>query len=130
MDALWTDDDFAVLLGLKRSIYPDRNLSEGQELERYDRLKLYIRRNQQGTEEQQDVVWSPFCALYLPATVNRLLDLPTPTDATTPDEQQLVLDFPTSNPWHEILVCIQHIPYLAKYLRSTTPIAAPGKRLP
>ncbi|KAJ6602381.1 hypothetical protein DFH09DRAFT_1124750 [Mycena vulgaris] len=126
MDVL-ESDNFAVLLGLKIT---DRNLPDGQEVERHARLMFDLRRNGQKTEEQQDIVWSRFCALYLPATINRLLHLPLPTDATFLDEREMVADFVANNPWHEMLVRIQHIPYFAKYLRSSSPIAAAGKCLP
>ncbi|KAJ7721744.1 hypothetical protein DFH07DRAFT_857579 [Mycena maculata] len=123
-------DDFAVVLGLKTSIYPERNLADGQEFERHRRLMFYLRRNSQESEAQRDVVWSRFCALYLPATINRLLSLSVPTDAINAAERDMIADFSANNPWHEMLVQIQHIPYLAKYLRSSNPIAAPGKHLP
>ncbi|KAJ7262726.1 hypothetical protein B0H12DRAFT_1104191 [Mycena haematopus] len=129
-DLLWSDD-FAVLLGLKQSIYSDRNLPEGREHERHQRLLLYLRRNAQETQSQQDVIWSRFCALYLPATIDRILNLPIPTDEiTTTDQQGMILDFSVHNSWHEMLVAVQHMPYLAKYLRSRKPIAAAGKQLP
>ncbi|KAJ7471900.1 hypothetical protein FB451DRAFT_1251353 [Mycena latifolia] len=123
-------EDFAVVLGLKKSAYPNLNIPEGQELERHGRLMQYLRSNDKETEKQQDVIWSRFCPLYLPATIERLLNLPVPTDATGPGEQELVADFPANNPWHEMLVRVQHIPYFAKYLRSSSPIAAAGKGLP
>ncbi|KAF8147795.1 hypothetical protein K438DRAFT_459329 [Mycena galopus ATCC 62051] len=129
--ALLLSDDFAVVLGLKSSIYPDRNLREGRELERHQRLLGYLRRNALETQMQQDVIWSRFCAVYLLATIDRLLNLPTPTDSTTTSDQQgMLLDFSAHNPWHEMLVAVQHIPYFAKYLRSRNPIAAAGKKLP
>ncbi|KAJ7902792.1 hypothetical protein B0H14DRAFT_2667701 [Mycena olivaceomarginata] len=127
---VFKSDDFAVVLGLESSSDPYRNLPEGRELERHNRLLTYVRRNALEPEPQQDVVWSRFCALYLPATIDRLLNLPVPTDATNADERELLLDFTAHNPWHEMLVALQHIPYLAKYLRSSSPIAAAGKRLP
>jgi hypothetical protein len=91
---------------------------------------VQLRTNDEETQQQQDVVWSRFCALYLPATVDRLLNLPIPTDATTAEELEMVVDFPANNPWHEMLVRVQHIPYVSKYLRSSSPVAAAGKRLP
>ncbi|KAJ7510297.1 hypothetical protein B0H11DRAFT_2269704 [Mycena galericulata] len=127
---LLESDDFAVVLGLKTSIYPERNIPEGQELERHARLMFYLRRNGQESQEQRDVIWSRFCALYLPATIDRLLNLPVPTDATSAPQLEMKADFFANNPWHEMLVQVQHIPYFAKYFRSSNPIAAPGKRLP
>ena len=77
-------------------------------------------------EEQQDIVLSRFCALYLPATVSRFLDPPplrgVPIDAKA--------DLSFHNAYLEMLVQIQHNPYFAKYLRSQKPIAADGKQLP
>ncbi|KAJ7629475.1 hypothetical protein DFH06DRAFT_1225825 [Mycena polygramma] len=129
LDLLWSDD-FAVLLGLKSSMFPDRNLPDGQELERQHRMRLYLKGNGRATQAQQDIIWSRFCAFYLPATVDRLLNLPTPVDAQTKEDHEIVPDFIADNPWHEMLVCVQHLPYVAKYLRSTSPIAAAGKQLP
>ncbi|KAG5646380.1 hypothetical protein DXG03_003703 [Asterophora parasitica] len=84
-------------------------------------------------EEQLDVIWSRFCALYLPATINRLLNLPVPTDFANAHawerEMAQPVDFAVSNAWHEMLVQVQHLPYFAKYLRSSKAMAAPGKRL-
>ncbi|KAJ7119564.1 hypothetical protein C8R44DRAFT_788408 [Mycena epipterygia] len=123
-------DTFAVILGLKTSVDPNQNLPEGQEMERHHRLMSHLRMIDTQTEENQDLVWSKFCALYLPATVDRFLDPPVPTDATNANEREMMADFPLNNPWHETLVRVQHIPYFAKYLRSSSPIAAGGKRLP
>ncbi|KAJ7280249.1 hypothetical protein C8J57DRAFT_950589, partial [Mycena rebaudengoi] len=73
------------------------------------------------SQMQQDIVWSRFCALYLPATVGRLLtDLP----------KELASDLSVNNPWHEMLVAVQHTPYFSKYLRTSSPIAASRKKLP
>ncbi|KAJ7186828.1 hypothetical protein C8R46DRAFT_280471 [Mycena filopes] len=122
-------DNLAVVLGLKTSTDPARNLPLGQEILRQGRLmfELHTIRQHHPSQYDQDIVWSQFCALYLPATIDRLLDLPVTTDAQHPAQVQ---DFVAYNPWHEMLVQVQHIPYLSKYLRSRSPIAAPGKRLP
>lgn len=129
MDLLVGSDDFAVLLGLKNSTI-GRDVPVGQEQERHRRFMEYLRMNRFQTEEQQDVVWSRFCALYLPATVDRLLQLPIPTDTSNSlNREEMLADFAINNPWHEMLVQVQHIPYFAKYLRSSNPIAAAGKRL-
>ncbi|KAJ7675435.1 hypothetical protein B0H17DRAFT_1207624 [Mycena rosella] len=130
--------DFAVLLGLpivnpQPEETPEANLNfpVGQEFKRKERFMHYLRWSGSGqTQDQQDIIWSKFCALYLPATIDRLLDLPVPTDAMGEIEQAMVADFSSNNPWHEMLVRIQHIPYFAKYLRSSSLIAAAGKRLP
>ncbi|KAJ7629476.1 hypothetical protein DFH06DRAFT_1338356 [Mycena polygramma] len=126
---------FAVLLGLESAAtsarYPHLNLPQGQELDRFQRVKFHIQRiRSQATEAAEDELWSEFCALYLPTTVDQLLDLPTPIDAQTEEDRDMVPDFIANNPWHEILVCVQHIPYLAQYLRCTKPVAVGGKRLP
>jgi hypothetical protein len=78
-------------------------------------------------EEQQDVIWCRFCALYLPDLVGRYLDPPAVT--ALPDVQQIA-DFRCFNAYLEMLVAIQHTPYFAKYLRSRKPIALQGKLLP
>ncbi|KAJ7764827.1 hypothetical protein B0H16DRAFT_429815 [Mycena metata] len=119
-------DDLAVVLGLKSD--PLNNVALGlQERVRHRRFMVQLHNKiLVKTEQEQDRVWSKFCALYLPGTVDRLLDLPVPADAETPIELE---DFIVFNPWHETLVQLQHIPYLAKYLRSHSPIAAPGKQL-
>ncbi|KAJ7280225.1 hypothetical protein C8J57DRAFT_1220726 [Mycena rebaudengoi] len=126
---LLLSDDFAVLLirqvaqnvhrRLKRSKYPDRELPEGKEHERHRLLVVYLRRNREETQMQQDIVWSRFCALYLPATVDRLLDLPVAVDfpisgdAKSIEWQELASDFSVNNPWHEMLVAVQHTPYFS-----------------
>ncbi|KAJ7117928.1 hypothetical protein C8R43DRAFT_1036920 [Mycena crocata] len=121
-------DDIAVLLGF-RTGNPNLQIPQGQEMERSCRVMMHIKTREPKTEPEQDKAWSRFCALYLPATVERLLNLPVPTDASNADERDMTIDFPINNPWHEVLVRVQHLPYLAKYLRSSQPIAAAGKRL-
>ncbi|KAK7028287.1 hypothetical protein R3P38DRAFT_2935181 [Favolaschia claudopus] len=128
-DLLWSDD-FAVLLGLKHSIYPNRNLPDGQEFTRHERLMVYLHRNAEESEPQQDIINSRFCALYLPATIDKLFNLPVPTDMQTLEEHEMAFTFSAHNAWAEMLVAVQHIPYVGKYLRSNKPIAAPGKQLP
>jgi len=76
-------------------------------------------------EAQQDIIWARFCALYLPATVDRFLDPPVPTDETLDIAEELKLN----NAYFEMLVAIQHSPYFTKYMRSQKPIAANGKKL-
>lgn len=79
---------------------------------------------------QQDIIWSRFCALYLPAVVDRFLD---PWDATDgsdfqkdPDAKE---DYRLFNPWLRMLVMTQHNPYLGKYLRSKQPVASGNTKL-
>ncbi|KAJ7207934.1 hypothetical protein GGX14DRAFT_521734 [Mycena pura] len=131
-----TSESFAVLLGLEAESKiggtfrtAPLHFAQGKELERHGRLKFYIKSFLPPTEKERDVIWSRFCARYLPAAVDRFLDLPIPTDAIGPAERGLILDFPANNAWLEILVQIQHIPYFYKYLRSSSEIAAPGQRL-
>ncbi|KAJ7650614.1 hypothetical protein FB45DRAFT_1050528 [Roridomyces roridus] len=132
---LYLSDDFAVVLALKQSDFSDRDIPEGNEFERWTIFNQYVLRNNQETQEQQDVIWSRFCAVYLPAMVDRLIShLPVPLDA---DEQYAysedtkhASDFAVFNPWHEMLVQVQHVPYIGKYLRSKDPLAAQGKLLP
>lgn len=76
-------------------------------------------------EEQQDIIWGRFCALYLPATVDRYINLP-PNIGSDP----FTASFKIHNPCSEMLVQVQHCPYFGKYLRSKKPIAANGKKLP
>jgi hypothetical protein len=78
-------------------------------------------------EIQQDIVWARFCALYLPDTVARFLDPPAVTTISDPEH---AVDFRCWNVYLEMLVQIQHSPYFSKYLRSSKPTAAQGKRLP
>jgi len=119
----WSDD-FAVLLDHKRSIDPKREVHN--ELERHHLFgALYLRRNLLESQEQQDIVWDRFCALYLPLTISRFIKLP----PFTAPNAEVVEDFPLRNAWFEMLVAVQHSPYFSKYLRSTKPIAADGKLL-
>lgn len=78
------------------------------------------------SEEQQDIVWSRFCALYLPATVERYINPPSIT-TSNPDD---IAAFKLFSPCSEMLVQVQHNAYFAKYLRSQKPLAAAGKQLP
>jgi hypothetical protein len=78
------------------------------------------------SEEQQEIVWSRFCALYLPATVDRFITPPT-ISSKKPEE---IAKFKIFNPCSEMLVHIQHNAYFAKYLRSKKALAASGKQLP
>lgn len=75
---------------------------------------------------QLEAVWAPFCALYLPATVDRFLDPPTVVN----DDPEIVADFKLYNVYSQTLEQVQRSPYFIKYLRSTTPCAVNGKRLP
>jgi len=117
-------EDFAVLLGLKKSEY---GLEYKSELERLSVFKsIYLPRNLLEPEEQQDVVWSRFCAIYLPATVDRFLNLPA-VDSSDPN---VLADHELHNVYCEMLVHVQHSPYFAKYLRSKEPAAAKAITLP
>ena len=80
-----------------------------------------------GSEQQRNVIWARFCALYLPDTVSRYLDLPTLEDGSDPE---FAMHYKLWNAYSDVLARIQHTPYFSKYLRSNKPIAAPGKRLP
>jgi hypothetical protein len=79
--------------GLKTSDNPSQNIPMGQEFRRHRLLMTYVSTTHfctlqyilivyltrvntniaAATEEKQDEIWSRFCALYLPATVDRLL---------------------------------------------------------
>ncbi len=80
------------------------------------------------TQEQQDIILSRFAAFYLPATIERALDVPPHNSphAVTPD---IIADLGLINGYVVMLVALQHIPYLTKYLKSAKPCAVPGKRL-
>jgi hypothetical protein len=78
------------------------------------------------SEEQQEIVWSRFCALYLSATIDRFINPPKIT-SKKPDD---VAQFKIFSPCSEMLVAIQHNAYFAKYLRSKSTVAANGKQLP
>jgi hypothetical protein len=84
-----------------------------------------MHRNAQEAEAQQDIIWARFCALYLPATVDRFLDPPAPTNET-PD---IIEELKLRNAYFEMLVGIQHSPYFTKFMRSQQPTAAGGRRL-
>jgi hypothetical protein len=86
-----------------------------------------IERNKRELEPQQDIIWSRFCAIYLPAMVSRYLDPPSLIDVT---DQEFARHYQLYNADLEMMVQIQHIPYFMKYLRSNKSLAAPGKRLP
>lgn len=75
---------------------------------------------------QQGVIWAKFCALYLPATVDRFLDLPVPNNEST----EMVEELQLNNAYLEMLSAVQNTPYFSKYLRSQSLIAMGGKRLP
>ncbi|KAJ7650615.1 hypothetical protein FB45DRAFT_21077 [Roridomyces roridus] len=127
-------DDFAVALGLKKSDPPGGDIPEGQEFTRWRIVRMFMFQNEETPGEHQDMVWARFCAEYLPATVDRLLNhLPVPWDADESiyheRDMKSADDFAACNPWLEMLVQIQNTLYLGKYLRSNKPIAAEGKRL-
>jgi hypothetical protein len=84
-----------------------------------------LQRNALEIEAQQDIIWARFCALYLPATVDRFLIFPAPTNVTLDIAQELRLN----NAYFEMLVAIQHSPYFMKYMRSDRQSAAGGKML-
>lgn len=76
---------------------------------------------------QQDIVLSRFTALYLPKTVERILDPPSTGLRLTSEQEE---DFFFTNAYFQMLVMLLHFPYLFQYCRSSKPAAAPGKRLP
>lgn len=76
-------------------------------------------------EQQQDVIWGRFCAIYLPATVDRYIN-PPPVTGSNPFTES----FKIYSPCSEMLVQVQHSPYFGKYMRSKKPLAANGKKLP
>ncbi|RDB22154.1 hypothetical protein Hypma_010751 [Hypsizygus marmoreus] len=120
---MWSDD-FAVLLGLKESARPNYH-KPNNEVERLYRLVAYKNHNAELDEGQQDIVWARFCALYLPATVKLFLNPPT----SSGDTPEMIQELKLNSAYFEVLVGIQHIPYFAKYLRSSKPTAAGGKKL-
>lgn len=91
-----------------------------------DRQALQLPRNAMETEEQQEIIWSRFCALYLPATVDRFINPPTITSHNPED----IAKFKIFSPCSEVLVHIQDNAYFSKYLRSKKPLAVNGKQLP
>ncbi|KAE9405496.1 hypothetical protein BT96DRAFT_934760 [Gymnopus androsaceus JB14] len=119
-------EDFAVLLGLKQSaVSPHKDILKGDEYFRKALLEAYMDRVLKEDEFQQDIIWSRFCALYLPDLVNRFLDPWSATDGshfqTDPDAKE---DYRLFNPWLRMLVMVQHIPYFGKYLRSKQLVAS------
>ncbi|KZP28043.1 hypothetical protein FIBSPDRAFT_1039751 [Athelia psychrophila] len=123
---IFFSDDFAVVLGVKKSVMDDGR-NDWDEATRLDMLgNVYLRRNAMEADEQQEIVWSRFCALYLPAAINRFID---PPKIPTEDPKEIA-KFRLFSPCSEMLVQTQHNAYFAKYLRSKSPLAANGKRLP
>ncbi|KAF8576782.1 hypothetical protein K439DRAFT_603167 [Ramaria rubella] len=99
-------------------------------------IEYQLERNRQETEHQQEVIWARFCVLYLPGTVSRF-HVPPPIDVELDShscgikcDTRILDDHKLWNAYFQMLVQIQHSPYFAKYLRSKSPIAADGKRLP
>ncbi|KAJ7456942.1 hypothetical protein FB451DRAFT_598732 [Mycena latifolia] len=123
---LFQSSDFAVLLGLREGAAPGAQIPEGNEYARMTRMDLYLRRNRLDSGDQQGVIWAKFCAQYLPATVERCLDLPFPADW----DPNSVDDFLLDNAWMNMLVAVQHTPYFTRYVRSSSPVADAGKHLP
>lgn len=78
------------------------------------------------SEEQQDIVWSRFCAHYLSATIDRFINPPN-IISKRPEDIALFKLFSSCS---EVLVATQHNAYFAKYLRSKNAVAANGKLLP
>ena len=78
-------------------------------------------------DQQRNVLWAQFCALYLPDLVSLYLDLPALEYVTDPE---FAMYYQLWNSHSDMLARVQHTPYFSKYLRSNKPIAAPGKRLP
>ncbi|KDQ17032.1 hypothetical protein BOTBODRAFT_30421 [Botryobasidium botryosum FD-172 SS1] len=114
-------DDFAVLLGLRPSTMgPEREVHD--EAVRLRRLRTYLARNRLEPEEQREIIWSRFCALYLPATVDRFIDPPT----VASDDPEQIADYNLHNAYSEMLVQVQHSPYFAKYMRTKS---SNGKKL-
>jgi len=120
-------EDFAVLLGLQQSVtLPGLNF-KNDENERQQILMFFIGRNSKESQPQQDIILSQFCALHLPQLVSRYLDPPPLQDVT---DEEFTKHYPLHNAHLDMMVIIQHIPYFTKYLHSSKPLAAPGKRLP
>lgn len=89
-------------------------------------LHPQLPRNAIESEEQQEIVWTRFCAFYLPATIDRFINLPKITSKKPED----IARFKIFNPCSEMLVATQHNAYFAKCLRSKNVLAANGKILP
>ncbi|KAH6904321.1 hypothetical protein BKA70DRAFT_1403511, partial [Coprinopsis sp. MPI-PUGE-AT-0042] len=124
-------EDVAVALGLKRSAYPEAQ-EVIDEVTRIDRMRLIMTRIQQEHDLQQDVIFSRFSAMYLPATVDRFLNPPSlPPGLRSPVSSPPIEElFQLINPYFDVLVQIQHLPYFSKFLRSQHPSATNGRRLP
>ncbi|RDB22234.1 hypothetical protein Hypma_010747 [Hypsizygus marmoreus] len=119
-------DDFAVALGLKERSQKDYPMATPRhEAERRYIVISYLSHNLQVDQVQQDIVWARFCALYLPATVRLFLDPP----VSEREDPIMAPDFHLNNAYLAVLNGLQMSPYLSKYLRSTKPVAADGKRL-
>ncbi|EAU88671.1 hypothetical protein CC1G_01044 [Coprinopsis cinerea okayama7 len=124
-------EDIAVALGLKRSaLGPDKEPKSQVEIMRT--IDIFTSRIKREHEIQQDVVYSRFAALYLPATVDKFLD-PPPLPANAPcyiaPGVKLTNEmYALKGPYTDMIIQIHHLPYFAKYLRSSHPNAANGKR--
>ena len=66
---------------------------------------------------QQDVVFSRFAALYLPALVQRYLRPPAPSSNSLWQRSIAVSDFPLGNAYGYMLVHLNGNPYFNKYFR-------------
>ncbi|KAJ3895994.1 hypothetical protein GG344DRAFT_61755 [Lentinula edodes] len=155
LELLWSED-FAVLLGFKKSaLGPRKDVLQGDELVRKTMFVIVrtickfrglaeframapnlitspfkFDRNSKEHEIQQDLIWSRFCALYLPALVDRFLDPWTATDGSYIEKDASAReDYQLFNPWLRMLVMVQHNPYLGKYLRSRKPVSSGNQHL-
>lgn len=109
-------DDFAVMLGLKQSqVGTPAARSEQHKIDIMN--LLFIPRLHMEHPLQQDVVFSRFAALYLPALVQRYLRPPTPSSNPLWHRSIAVSDFPLANAYGYMLVHLNGNPYFNKYFR-------------
>ncbi|KAK9896771.1 hypothetical protein P389DRAFT_83907 [Cystobasidium minutum MCA 4210] len=109
-------DDFAVLLGFRNSragVPPART-----EQHKVDILNLlYIPRLLLEHPLQQDVVFSRFCALYLPQLVEHYLKPPSPSSAEEWNKSVALEDMKIANAYGYLLVHLNGNPYFERFFR-------------
>ncbi|KAF9016094.1 hypothetical protein BDZ89DRAFT_1075893 [Hymenopellis radicata] len=114
--------DFAVALGIEKSDFTDGRDSL-PEMAKVAVLCKYLDDLRRETEEQQDIILSRFAAFYLPATIERALDVP-PHNSPRAVTSDIIADMGLINGYLIMLVALQHIPYLTQYLNTGKRLAA------
>ncbi|TFK74078.1 hypothetical protein BDN72DRAFT_854419 [Pluteus cervinus] len=116
-----TPEDIAITLGIIQGKSAFLTKPHKTEEDRVVDIRACIYRLQvSSSKEKQEIIFSEFCAKYLPTMMSRWVEgkmLP----GEPPDFSALV------NGYLWVLLSAYKLPIFAKYLRSAKPIAAPGK---